>query len=242
MNILNVVSSPSQPIPQLANSAQSWVTFANKNVKPYQRSHPIPAMSEYQINKKEALERKRNDEEEINKILEFINDGKKTEKTVIRFKPKSESDITTPILIKFNDEVTRNEILSKAKKLRIEKNEFQRIYLNPNLTIAQQHNHKCLREKWKEANINENDKRYIHVIRNNSQLYVINERSPDSPKSSQMQTNYTMSWKSPCLYEATQPQLTINRSKTQKEVHLNESIQSKYQTLNENTVKNSLKI
>ncbi|RNA36283.1 hypothetical protein BpHYR1_007914, partial [Brachionus plicatilis] len=94
----------------------------------------------------------------------FINDGKKTEKIVIRFKPKSESDTITPILIKFKDEVTRNEILSKAKKLRSEKNAFQRIYLNPDLTIAQQHNYKRLREECKNANTNEVDKRYIHVI------------------------------------------------------------------------------
>ncbi|RNA21434.1 hypothetical protein BpHYR1_006082 [Brachionus plicatilis] len=91
---------------------------------------------------KEALDRKRNDEEEINKILEFISGGKKTEKIVIRFKPKSEYDTTTPILIKFNDEVTRNEILSKAKKLESEKNAFQRIYLNQDLTITRQHSYK----------------------------------------------------------------------------------------------------
>ncbi|RNA10357.1 RNA-directed DNA polymerase from mobile element jockey-like [Brachionus plicatilis] len=218
---------------------------------PDQRSNQKPAVSEYQINvlnsasdeineqerrkkklivfgvpiskKKEALDRKRNDEEEINKILEFINDGIKTEKIVIRFKPKSESDTTTPILIKFKDEVTRNEILSKAKKLRSEKNAFQRIYLNPDLTIAQQHNYKRLREECKNANTNEVDKRYMHVIRNNSvrrgirndpkqnvgsskekQSYFINERSPDFPKSSQMQTNIVMS-----------PKLTRNKEKTQ---------------------------
>lgn len=53
---------------------------------------------------------------------------KKSDKTVIRFKPKSDSDTATPILIKFNDEATRNEILSKSTRLKSE-NLFQKIYL-----------------------------------------------------------------------------------------------------------------
>lgn len=133
--------------------------------------------------KKEALDRKKNDEDEINKILAYINNGKKLETTIIRFKPKSESETVTPILIKFKDEKTRNEILHKAKILR-DKSAFEKIYLNPDLTLAQQHNFKQLREQCKELNERETDKDYVHVIRNNNIRRVLRRENNENPRTS----------------------------------------------------------
>ena len=177
MAILNNIPPKSPKINEQATyNAPKWVTVNRKNDKPEGKSDNKPLMSEHQMNvlnsaadeineqkrrkknlivfgipiskQKEALNRKKNDEEEINKILAYINYGKKIETDIIRFKPKSETETVTPILIKFKDEKTRNEILQKAKKLR-EKSAYEKIYLNPDLTVAQQYNFKQLREQCK---------------------------------------------------------------------------------------------
>ncbi|RNA12336.1 hypothetical protein BpHYR1_052475, partial [Brachionus plicatilis] len=65
----NFISSPSPPISQIANSAPTWVTVANKNLKPDQRSNQKPAMSEYQINVLNSASDEINEQERRKKNL-----------------------------------------------------------------------------------------------------------------------------------------------------------------------------
>jgi hypothetical protein len=114
--------------------------------------------------KNEAKDRKNNDELEIEKILKYINGGKKPDATIIRFKPKENASKPSPVLIKFKDERVRNEILKNAKKLRIEQT-FNNTFINPYLTESQQYINKQQKINLTYFNDN-NHSRIDHILVN----------------------------------------------------------------------------
>ncbi len=122
----------------------SWVTVAMKNKKRNEEKAKLPQaqieitnsilneMSERDEKKKNVIvfglpvslkvqpeARKTEDSEAIQKLLEHMAvKSKCNSQKIIRYKPKSESNQHPPVIIKFNNEQERNNVLSAAKKLR----------------------------------------------------------------------------------------------------------------------------
>lgn len=83
-----------------------------------------------------------------------------------RFKSKPNQRFSPPILVRFESESVRNEVLAAARKLRSGGDKFAKVYINPDLTELERNVDKELRNARKQKNDDEPDKtNYRWVIK-----------------------------------------------------------------------------
>ena len=165
----NIVASKKVAKSQSQIDIINTVSNENKEIERRQKNVIIFGIKESK--KTDVAEKKRDDENEIELLLNEVH----MDKSVVSrsFRLKSKKGIS-PIIVEFNYKEERNNFIKKSYR------KFEHIYVNPDLTEAQRNLDKQLREKCRELNkpLNlkddwDNVKSY-YVIRNN-QVVKINK-------------------------------------------------------------------
>ena len=96
------------------------------------------------------------DKEKVEKILDTIGANKSNVVSIVRFKPKTQSNRPPPILIRFEEDIHRNSTLLAAKKLR-STTVYKDVFINADLTE---------KERIQEREIHEQKK----ILRENQRM------------------------------------------------------------------------
>ena len=165
----NIVASKKVAKSQSQIDIINTVSNENKEIERRQKNVIIFGIKESK--KTDVAEKKRDDENEIELLLNEAHMDKSVVSRSFRLKPKK---IISPIIVELNYKEVRNNFIKKSYR------KFEHIYVNPDLTEAQRNLDKQLREKCRELNkpLNlkddwDNVKSY-YVIRNN-QVVKINK-------------------------------------------------------------------
>jgi hypothetical protein len=143
INIINIIANETKEREKRENNL---VIFGLKDSK--------------EVDKIEAIEE---DKKPINSIMQKLN-VKVTIKNVIKL--KSNKGFNAPFVVILNDKSERNSVLKNAKELKKDK-DYEKIFINPDLTESERYKSKLLRDDCKiKNNANSDTENYYFGIRN----------------------------------------------------------------------------
>jgi len=118
------------------------------------------------VDKIKAIEE---DKKSINSIMQKLN-VKLTIKNVIKL--KSNKGFNASFVVILNDKSERNSVLKNAKELKKDK-DYEKIFINPDLTESERYKSKLLRDDCKiKNNTNSDTENYYFGIRNDKKIRI----------------------------------------------------------------------
>jgi len=160
-------------------SSVIWSSFATKSKTPEQCDFLniiANEQKERQANEKRAIiygikrsdkadsdERKQDDQDELNSVLEKLNYDKSNVKSFLRLKSKNEQlNRPSPIIVELKSKEQRDKLVITSNKTKL-----PNIYINRDLTESERHEAKKLRDETKRLNSLHTGENFYFGIRNN---------------------------------------------------------------------------
>ncbi|CAF1086701.1 unnamed protein product [Brachionus calyciflorus] len=160
---------------QKIEAVSAMSVFSNEMSEREKRKKNLIIVGIEELDGNNENEKKNHDNYKINEILTVMKIDKKRVKEVIRFKSKHNHGKTAPILIKVDSEETKFKILKNSKELRNNSN-FNKTFINLDLTPAERLEQKVLRDERKQKNEQEgNNSGYYWAIHNFLKITPENE-------------------------------------------------------------------
>ena len=114
------------------------------------------------------------DGEQVKNIFTIIDIDFEKVKTIMRFNKSKRGSNPATILVELKDAKDRYNILKKARKLK-EHSEYNKVFINPDLTLSQRDLGKKLRDERNMRNLENKDKTYTFVIRSDKVIKIRNQ-------------------------------------------------------------------